>query len=36
MIVVLVVIPTILFALGSISELLVTDDVQDIVTLEQP
>ena len=36
MIVVLVVILTILFALGSISELLVTDDVQDLVMLEQP
>ena len=36
MIAVLVVILTILFALGSISELLVTDDVQDLVMLEQP
>ncbi len=36
MIAILVVILTLLFALGSISELLVTDDVQDIVTLEQP
>ena len=36
MIVVLVVILTILFALGSISELIVTDDVQDLVMLEQP
>lgn len=35
MIAVLVVILTILFALGSISELLVTDDMQDIVMLEQ-
>ena len=35
MIAVLVVILTILFALGSISELLVTDDVQDLVMLEQ-
>ncbi len=36
MIAVLVVILTLLFALGSISELLVTDDVQDLVMLEQP
>jgi hypothetical protein len=36
MIAVLVVILTLLFALGSISELLVTDDVQDLVRLEQP
>jgi len=35
MIAVLVVILTLLFALGSISELLVTDDMQDIVMLEQ-
>ena len=36
MIAVLVVILTLLFALGSISELLITDDVQDLVMLEQP
>jgi hypothetical protein len=36
MIAVLVVILTLLFALGSISELLVTDDVKDLVRLEQP
>ena len=35
MIAVLVVILTLLFALGSISELLVTDDMQDLVMLEQ-
>jgi hypothetical protein len=36
MIAVLVVILTIFFALGSISELLVTDDMQDLVMLEKP
>ena len=35
MIALIVVILTFLFALGSISELLVTDDMQDIVMLEQ-
>ncbi len=35
MIAVLVVILTLLFALGSISELLITDDVRDLVMLEQ-
>ena len=35
MIAVLVFIFTLLFALGSISELLITDDVQDLVMLEQ-
>jgi hypothetical protein len=35
MIAVLVVILTLLFALGSISELIITDDVQDLVMLEQ-
>lgn len=35
MIAVLVVILTLLFALGSISPLLITDDMQDIVSLEQ-
>ena len=33
--IVLIVIITLFFVLGSISSLLVTDDVQDLVTLEQ-
>ena len=36
MIAVLVVILTIFFALGSISELLITDDMQDIARMERP
>ncbi len=36
MIAAIVVVLTLLFALGSISELLVTDDMQDLVMLEQP
>lgn len=35
MIAILIILLTILFALGSISELLVTDDTQDIVMVEQ-
>ncbi len=33
--IVLIVLITLFFVLGSISSLLVTDDVQDLVTLEQ-
>ena len=36
MIALIVIVITLLFALGSISSLLVTEDVQDLVTLEQP